>query len=59
MDDCFEDDLGQECLSELLKDVKEKGVCNLGSNSGINPGSGVYGPALQTTECWRPFCMPF
>merc|ERR1711892_118020 len=42
LEDCFDDELGERCLSGLIKDVKEKGVCNVASETGINPGAGVY-----------------
>ena len=50
LDGCFKDkdEVGRKCLKKLPKDVNKKGVCNLGSNSGINPGSGVYN---TTTNC--------
>merc|ERR1712106_1300714 len=49
LEDCFDDELGKKCLSGLIGDVKEKGVCDVGSNSGINPGAGVY--ASNKTDC--------
>jgi len=42
LDDCFQDELGMFCMRRLLDDVKEKGVCNLDSNQGVNSNSGVY-----------------
>jgi hypothetical protein len=49
LDGCFEDDLGKRCLQKLIEDVKKKGVCNVGSNTGINPGADVYNS--NTTDC--------
>merc|ERR1711892_249627 len=42
LEDCFDDEIGKRCLSGLIDDVKKKGVCNVGSETGINPGAGVY-----------------
>merc|ERR1711892_631318 len=44
LEDCFNDDdgLGKKCLKGLIEDVEKNGVCNVGSETGINPGAGVY-----------------
>merc|ERR1712106_29671 len=49
LEDCFDDPLGKKCLRGLVQDVKDKGVCNLGSETGINPGAGVY--ESNKTDC--------
>jgi len=42
LNDCFKTEIEKKCLRGLIDDVQEKGVCNLSSNNGIDPGSGVY-----------------
>jgi len=42
LEDCFDSKLGKRCLRGLIDDVERDGVCNVGSETGINPGAGVY-----------------
>merc|ERR1711892_932815 len=44
LEDCFNDEagLGKKCLRGLIDDVERDGVCNVGGETGINPGAGVY-----------------
>lgn len=50
LEDCFKDDIGKKCLRNLITDVEDKGVCNVGSNTGVNPGAGVYEANSSCTQ---------
>jgi len=44
LQDCYYDD---RCISLLLSDVIDKGVCDLTDDYGYNPGPGIYEPVVN------------
>ena len=59
LDDCFTEGVGKECLGKLIEDVQEKGVCNLESNQGFDPGTGgLYTTSSSCTQYSQNAAVP-